>query len=123
MLNLLVKSKNREDIYRLQRDIHEALCGSPGYINNEILLSDVRPMEGNEETLKFHLLVGHDNGDDMTLVVDSESILLREKFDNRENQKPLAQYMKAYAEGVKDPHPAIAQYHGIVLPEDTPTQE
>lgn len=60
---------NTDNLNRVQDIMHKALVGSPGYINNEILVS---PVKDNQ----FNLIVGNDNGRDIDFKVPVTELTL-----------------------------------------------
>lgn len=57
MINITVESLDSEESFKVKERLHNALVGSPAYINSEIAICDV-----DEKT--FILAVGNCNDDD-----------------------------------------------------------
>ena len=55
--------ENEDEMREQLNDFHEALKGTPGYINNEIALCETSATE-------FVLVIGNDNDFDKDLIID-----------------------------------------------------
>lgn len=69
MLCLVIKDcqDNKTDA---MKKIHEALIGTPGYINNEIVLT-----EEPKGTDRFMIIIGNDNDKDITYEVSYHDLV------------------------------------------------
>lgn len=69
MIKITVTSVNSEETFKVKELLHNALVGSPAYINSEIAICDV-----DEKT--FDLAVGNCNADDcgFTAFITSDEI-------------------------------------------------
>lgn len=76
MVELVIKSKSKEEANKLQVTIYEALVGSPAYINSEIVLVDI------EEDNSFVLIVGNSNNRDAAF--DAEFTNYRTRTNKKE---------------------------------------
>lgn len=69
MINLQIKCNNSEEMFSLMETFHNALVGSPGYIGNEIIIS-----EDPEDNSIFNLIVGECNKSDINLSINASDI-------------------------------------------------
>lgn len=63
-LRIIVRRDNRNELVNIMRDFHEAMVGTPAYINNEIAI--VEPVMGGDA---FVLIVGNDNDTNNNFVI------------------------------------------------------
>lgn len=68
MIVLGIKCASQEDMFKARETMHNALVGSPAYINSEIAICDCE-----EDKTKFLLVVGNSNDNDVEFGVDFES--------------------------------------------------
>ena len=54
MIDLIIKGKDKEDTFLMKEKMHNALAGSPAYIESEIAICD-------EDDNTFHLIIGNNN--------------------------------------------------------------
>ena len=69
MVEIKIKSSTSYDADRLQELIHDALKGTPAYVNSEIVLS---PIDNN---LEFSLIVGNNSRNDLYLETKDVTII------------------------------------------------
>lgn len=58
MIIFKVNCKEQEKMFEKREEFHNALVGSPAYINSEIAICD-----NDEDKTSFFLIVGNDNND------------------------------------------------------------
>ena len=69
MVEIKIKSSTSYDADRLQELIHDALKGTPAYINSEIVLSPI------DNSLEFSLIIGNNNRKDLYLETKDVTII------------------------------------------------
>ena len=67
MIDLIIKGKDKEDTFLIKAAFHNALAGSPAYVDSEIAICD-------EDDTSFHLVIGNINDCDITKVINTEDI-------------------------------------------------
>ena len=65
MISLVIKSKDKESMVSIKEKFHNALVGSPAYIESEIAICD-------RDDNSFYLAIGNDNDNDITKVINIE---------------------------------------------------
>lgn len=70
MVAFNIKCSSNEEMYELRERIYLALAGSPGYINNEIVLADLQDDA-------FTIIVGQNNANDIEYDLHSSQLLVR----------------------------------------------
>ena len=67
MIDLVIKGKDKEDTFLIKAAFHNALVGSPAYVDSEITICD-------EDDTSFHLIIGNSNDCNITKVINTEDI-------------------------------------------------
>ena len=68
-ITITVKCKDQEEMFKAREIMHNALIGSPGYINSEIAICD-----NDEDSTSFHLFVGETNDDNVEFKVNNDDL-------------------------------------------------
>ena len=68
MINMIIQCGSKEEMEHKKTRMHEALKGSPAYINSEIAICD------NDDT-SFYLVVGNNNDRDLKVTIGSKSFV------------------------------------------------
>ena len=67
MIDLVIKGKDKEDTFLIKEAFHNALAGSPAYVDSEIAICA-------EDDTSFHLVIGNSNECNITKVINTEDI-------------------------------------------------
>ena len=67
MIDLIIKGKDKEETFVMKEKMHNALAGSPAYVDSEIAICD-------EDDTSFHLIIGNSNECNITKVINTEDI-------------------------------------------------
>ena len=93
-LRIIVRRENRDELKDIMGKFHEAMVGSPAYINNEIAI--VEPISGGDA---FILVVGNDNDTNNNFVITGNEM--------RKASSASTDYFKK--SGVLDPFDKLAE--------------
>ena len=69
MINLVIRTKDNESMLKIREEFHNALVGSPAYVSSEIAICTE-----NHDGIEFNLVVGNNNSNDITKVIELENI-------------------------------------------------
>lgn len=67
MIDLIIKGKDKEDTFLMKEKMHNALAGSPAYIESEIAICD-------EDDNTFHLIIGNNNECDIKKTINTNDL-------------------------------------------------
>lgn len=86
MIQFKFTAKDAEAINAVKEKLHEALVGSPGYVSNEILLSD-----GDTDN-DFILIVGNDAGEaNVNIGIVFDNIEVSQNTDEKEESVEITE--------------------------------
>lgn len=74
MISIIIQCSSQEEMEQKKTRMHEALIGSPAYIESEIAICD------NNDT-SFYLVVGNNNDRDLEIIIGSK-MFIENKEDN-----------------------------------------
>lgn len=76
MINMIIQCSSKEEMEQKKTRMHEALKGSPAYINSEIAICD------NDDT-SFYLIVGNNNDRDLKVTIGTKALI--ENVEEQDN--------------------------------------
>ena len=68
MINMIIQCGSKEEMEQKKTRMHEALKGSPAYIDSEIAICD------NDDT-SFYLVIGQNNDRDLKVTIGSRELI------------------------------------------------
>lgn len=73
MITINFSSVNSKKLKKLKEDLHEALVGSPGYVNSEIAI--FHNLDEDLRDVSFGLVIGQANGKDKEYFIDLDGVI------------------------------------------------
>lgn len=70
MIVLIINNKDKETMIQKREEFHNALVGSPAYMESEIAICNMQ-----EDETSFMIIIGNNNDNDITKIIDSEDLM------------------------------------------------